>query len=134
MSVGLETEKIITVLERLSKNELPSGLKKRITEWTATYGKIRLVLKHNRYYLESSEVEFLKLLVSDAVISQCRMYREEEQAGQVVFGRDAAPRRDYAIPGTKENERGQLDAADGMGEGQDIEDDLGAVIGIHRSE
>lgn len=138
MSVGLETDVIIKVLERLSKNDLPDALKRRIASWTATYGKVRLVLKHNRYYLESTEERFLKFLMSDTVISSCRVYRDEENGDQVVFGKEAAPRRDYALPGTKEARRAEMGdegiGADGEEDDLGEADDLGAVIGLDRAD
>ncbi|KAH0180116.1 DNA repair helicase rad25, partial [Aureobasidium melanogenum] len=53
VSVGLTTEDIIRQLEVFSKTRLPDSLKEFIFTSTQSYGKIRLVLKHNRYYIES---------------------------------------------------------------------------------
>lgn len=48
VSVGLETETIITVLNRLSKVAVDEGLKIFIRRSTQNYGRVKLVLKHNR--------------------------------------------------------------------------------------
>jgi DNA excision repair protein ERCC-3 len=140
MSVGLETRSITEVLNRLSKIPLPAKLEARIKDWTSSYGKIRLVLKHNKYFLESSVPEFLRMLLNDPVIAPCKVVREDEE-GQQVFGMEkgSAARRDYFIPGTEEArraERGEA-GADGQpqrpGHGQ-RDDVIGAVIGIDQSE
>ena len=139
MSVGLETKDIIDVLRRLSKIPLPPRLEARIRDWTSSYGKIRLVLKHNRYYLESTVPEFLQTLLNDPVIKPCRVIREDD-TGQEVFGveRAAVPRRDFMIPGTEEArraERGDAETEPGVGrQGRERDDVIGAVIGIDESD
>jgi DNA excision repair protein ERCC-3 len=45
VATNIETESIINVLERLSKNMLPVQVKKFIRDCTSKYGKARLVLK-----------------------------------------------------------------------------------------
>lgn len=136
MSVGLETNDIIEVLSRLSKIKLAPPLIERIRSWTSSYGKIKLVLKHNKYSLESSVPEFLQALLKDEVIGPCRVITQpgtESATGQEVatFGLEtnARPRRDFAIPGT--------DAARNPGKEKDPkekdkDDVIGAVIGIDR--
>lgn len=46
---------------------------------TVSYGKVKLVLKHNRYYVESAHAAVVKKLLNDTVISQCRKYDSLEQ-------------------------------------------------------
>ncbi|OMO65042.1 putative rad25/xp-B DNA repair helicase [Corchorus olitorius] len=53
VSVGLETETIISVLNKLSKTKLPKEIIDFIHASTANYGKVKLVLKKNRYFIES---------------------------------------------------------------------------------
>jgi DNA excision repair protein ERCC-3 len=53
VSVGLETETIIAVLNKLSKTKLPKEMIDFIHGSTANYGKVKLVLKKNRYFVES---------------------------------------------------------------------------------
>lgn len=48
VSVGLDTETIISVLGRLSKVALDGGVLAFVRESTQNYGKVKLVLKHNR--------------------------------------------------------------------------------------
>lgn len=53
VSAGLETETIISVLSKLSKTKLPSEIIDFIHGSTTNYGKVKLVLKKNRYFVES---------------------------------------------------------------------------------
>ncbi|CAN6839457.1 unnamed protein product, partial [Brassica oleracea] len=74
VSVGLETETIISVLNKLSKTKLPKDMIDFINASTANYGKVKLVLKKNRYFIESPFPEVLKKLGNDVVISKARFY------------------------------------------------------------
>ncbi|KAM0015543.1 putative DNA helicase chromatin remodeling SNF2 family [Helianthus debilis subsp. tardiflorus] len=76
VSVGLETKTIIDVLNKLSKTKLPKEMIDFIHESTANYGKVKLVLKKNRYLVESPFPEVLKRLLSDEVISRARIFNE----------------------------------------------------------
>lgn len=49
VSVGLQTHDIIEYLKRLSKTSIPEGIVQFIQLCTLSYGKVKLVLKHNRY-------------------------------------------------------------------------------------
>ncbi|XP_015939445.1 general transcription and DNA repair factor IIH helicase subunit XPB1 [Arachis duranensis] len=76
VSVGLETETIISVLNKLSKTKLPKEMISFIHDSTANYGKVKLVLKKNRYFIESPFPEVLKTLLKDEVISRARITSE----------------------------------------------------------
>lgn len=76
VSVGLETETIITVLNKLSKTKLPKEMIDFIQASTANYGKVKLVLKKNRYFIESPFPEVLKKLLKDEVIGKARISTE----------------------------------------------------------
>ncbi|XP_050228218.1 general transcription and DNA repair factor IIH helicase subunit XPB1 [Mercurialis annua] len=76
VSVGLETETIISVLNKLSKTKLPKEMIEFIHGSTANYGKVKLVLKKNRYLVESPFPEVLKRLLQDEVISRARLTTE----------------------------------------------------------
>ncbi|CAD7002746.1 unnamed protein product [Ceratitis capitata] len=77
VSVGLQTHDIIEYLKRLSKTSIPEGIIEFIKLCTLSYGKVKLVLKHNRYFIESPHPEILQKLLKDPVIQQCRLKREE---------------------------------------------------------
>ena len=72
VSVGLETEDIIEYLTRLSKTSIPQGIIDFIKLCTQSYGKVKLVLKHNRYYVESAHVKVIQTLLRDDDIAKCR--------------------------------------------------------------
>lgn len=107
MSVGLMTSDIIEVLARLSKTPIPPVLLDSIRTWTASYGKIKLVLKHNRYYLESKWPDLLQTLLRDDIIKNARVTGVEvdptvELGGVGGMGREAGPKRaGLVIPGTE---------------------------------
>ncbi|TFK72966.1 DNA helicase [Pluteus cervinus] len=73
VSVGLQTEDIIEVLNRLSKVPVPDSITSFIRERTLSYGKVKLVLKHNRYFVESSHPDTLQILLKDRVIRDARL-------------------------------------------------------------
>lgn len=57
-----------------------SGIIEFIRICTESYGKVKLVLKQNRYFVESSHPEVLQKLLKDPVIQNCRLKRSEEDA------------------------------------------------------
>lgn len=73
VSVGLQTHDILEYLTRLSKASLPDGIVQYIEMCTLSYGKVKLVLKHNRYFVESNHPECLQKLLKDPVIQECRL-------------------------------------------------------------
>ncbi|XP_026762625.1 general transcription and DNA repair factor IIH helicase subunit XPB [Galleria mellonella] len=79
VSVGLQTTDIIEYLQRLSKCAVPAGIIEFIQLCTLSYGKVKLVLKHNRYLVESKHVEVLQKLLRDPVIQQCRLRRDGDE-------------------------------------------------------
>ncbi|XP_039125392.1 LOW QUALITY PROTEIN: general transcription and DNA repair factor IIH helicase subunit XPB1-like [Dioscorea cayenensis subsp. rotundata] len=81
VSVGLETETIVSVLNKLSKTKLPQEMIDFIYASTANYGKVKLVLKKNRYFIESPFPEVLRTLLRDDVISRARISQYEDSHG-----------------------------------------------------
>ncbi|GAB4834440.1 General transcription and DNA repair factor IIH helicase subunit xpb1 [Ancistrocladus abbreviatus] len=76
VSVGLDTETIVSVLNKLSKTKLPKDMIDFIYASTANYGKVKLVLKKNRYFIESPYPEVLKKLLKDDIIAKARISAE----------------------------------------------------------
>ncbi|XP_046850585.1 general transcription and DNA repair factor IIH helicase subunit XPB-like isoform X2 [Xenia sp. Carnegie-2017] len=72
VSVGLQTNDIIEYLRRLSKTSVPDGIIQFIKLCTLSYGKVKLVLKHNRYFVESAFPEVLQKLLRDPDVEKCR--------------------------------------------------------------
>lgn len=85
VSVGLQTHDIIEYLNRLSKTTIPQGIVDFIKLCTLSYGKVKLVLKHNKYFVESPHPEVLQKLLKDPVIQECRLRRTAEEGGEELI-------------------------------------------------
>ncbi|XP_044208553.1 general transcription and DNA repair factor IIH helicase subunit XPB [Thunnus albacares] len=73
VSVGLQTSDIVEYLQKLSKTSVPDGIVQFIKLCTVSYGKVKLVLKHNRYFVESAFPDVIQRLLQDNVIRECRL-------------------------------------------------------------
>lgn len=85
VSVGLQTADIIEYLRRLSKTTLPDGIMEFIKLCTVSYGKVKLVLKHNRYFVESITPDVIQVLLKDPVIQECRLREEMEDTAMKML-------------------------------------------------
>lgn len=81
VSVGLQTNDIIEYLKRLSKTSIPQGIIEFIQLCTLSYGKVKLVLKQNKYFVESPHPEILQKILKDPVVQSCRLKRAESTEG-----------------------------------------------------
>ncbi|XP_068102175.1 general transcription and DNA repair factor IIH helicase/translocase subunit XPB [Hyperolius riggenbachi] len=84
VSVGLQTSDIIEYLQKLSKTGVPDGIVQFIKLCTVSYGKVKLVLKHNRYFVESAHPEVIQNLLQDKVIRNCRLRNEEGEETELI--------------------------------------------------
>ncbi|CAH7684731.1 P-loop containing nucleoside triphosphate hydrolase protein [Phakopsora pachyrhizi] len=146
ISVGLQTEDIIDVLNRLSKVSVSAQLSEFIRESTASYGKVKLVLKKNSYHVESSDPEVLRRLLRDSVISQARLIADEKESSvpkdgtmmKFGFNQDIAPKKgDLVIPGTKLTAEGSTQGTSvATGDKTKPADDelFGAIIGVDNAD
>ena len=73
MSYGLTTETIAKVLDKLSKSALPEKVRAYIMKSTTNYGKVKLVLEDNKFYIESADAAILHRLLEDDVIKGARV-------------------------------------------------------------
>ncbi|KAL6947509.1 DNA repair helicase RAD25 [Hanseniaspora osmophila] len=73
VSVGLEPDDIISVLDRLSKVPVAQSIINFIKGATVSYGKVKLVIKHNRYFVETTQTDILQMLLRDPVIGKLRI-------------------------------------------------------------
>ncbi|KAJ2799035.1 DNA repair helicase RAD25, partial [Coemansia guatemalensis] len=124
VSVGLNTNDIIEVLNRLSKVPVPPDVISVINQCTKSYGKVKVVLKHNRYYVESSYPSILQRLLRDPVIMQARVFPEADTAGTVskdgIITQKVSQMDDISIGGLKKPSTTNESAGDGArGEAQD---------------
>lgn len=90
VSVGLQTNDIIEYLKRLSKTTIPGGIVEFIQLCTLSYGKVKLVLKHNKYFVESAHPEVLQKLLKDPVVQSCRLRRNEADDEFIKSKQEAA--------------------------------------------
>jgi hypothetical protein len=84
VATNITTDSIVSVLERLSKNQLPKSVQTFIRECTKQYGKAKLVLKHNKVYVESENPQVLRDLLRDPTIAKARV--KETDAGADAEG------------------------------------------------
>ncbi|KAF5603296.1 DNA excision repair ERCC-3 [Fusarium pseudocircinatum] len=96
VSVGLNGEDIISTLDKFLKTELPRGIKEFIRSCTKSYGKVKLVLKSNKYFVESSDADVLQTLLKDSIIGPLRVNSSDE-----ITTTRAPALGGLVIPGTK---------------------------------
>ncbi|CAJ0550178.1 Ff.00g101080.m01.CDS01 [Fusarium sp. VM40] len=96
VSVGLNPEDIINTLDRFLKTELPPSIRKFIASCTKSYGKVKLVLKNNKYFVESIDAEILQMLLKDEIIGPLRV-----QGSDQITTMRAPALGGLVIPGTK---------------------------------
>ncbi|XP_048880338.1 general transcription and DNA repair factor IIH helicase subunit XPB isoform X1 [Brienomyrus brachyistius] len=113
VSVGLQTGDIIEYLQKLSKTSVPDGIVQFIKLCTVSYGKVKLVLKHNRYFVESTFPDVIQRLLQDSVIRDCRLRTAEggetELITEVISNKSAISKSvaDGAGPSTSQLPEGQ---------------------------
>jgi len=99
---------------------VPESIIDFIRERTLSYGKVKLVLKHNKYFVESSHPETLQLLLKDKVIREARVISQQVDTSikASTFTTAKAPvKGNLVIPGTKEAEKKKEEAASGKSGG-----------------
>lgn len=124
VSVGLETDDIILVLNRLSKVPVAESIINFIKAATVSYGKVKLVLKHNRYFVESTQADILQMLLKDPVIGPLRIQSSENIVTSNGLITSASEPSNIVIPGTKKNDSTKEDPAN-----NGAEDIFASVVG-----
>ena len=97
VSVGLAPQDIIRSLDKLTKTPLPDEIKDFILVCTRAFGKVKLVLKYNHYFLETQDSQVLQKLVQDEVIKNHMM-----EGDGVIRTENAPTMGGLVIPGTKD--------------------------------
>lgn len=98
------------------KVPVPESIITFIRERTLSYGKVKLVLKHNKYFVESSHPDTLQLLLKDKVIREARVISQQTDNSikAATFTTAKAPvKGNLVIPGTKEAEKRKEEVATG---------------------
>ncbi len=125
VATNIDTESIVKVLDRLSKNVLPESVATFIRECTKKYGKAKLVLKHNKFYVESEHHDVLRELLRDSKISQARIVEEESTS---TAGGGSADKDGFVVTTKAEEMEENLNmlresTEDDSDEGEDENDD-----------
>ncbi|KAL9112295.1 MAG: hypothetical protein Q9227_003413 [Pyrenula ochraceoflavens] len=97
LSVGLTGEDILRTLSTLSKSPLAKSVVEFVEKNTKSYGKVRIVLRENRFFVETEESDIIQMLLADPVIGPCRVENSEQM---VIQG--TVPKGGIIIPGTKD--------------------------------
>lgn len=139
VSVGLETADIIAVLNRLSKVPVAESIINFIESATVSYGKVKLVLKHNRYFVESPQADILQMLLKDPVIGALRVDSANLTSSNGLTTAKAPTQGGLVIPGTKPGESSDnvediYAAVVGEKAAQEEEDDDDAFDAVHSFE
>jgi DNA excision repair protein ERCC-3 len=119
---------------------VPESIIQFIRSCTVSYGKVKLVLKHNRYFVESSHPDTLQYLLKDRVIREARIVsaQTDNSIKAATFTTSKAPvKGNLAIPGTKESEKKKDDkSTDGQPPAAELFTSVvgveGGKQGIHR--
>lgn len=101
-----------------TKVPVPESIVSFIRERTLSYGKVKLVLKHNKYFVESTHPETLQVLLKDKIIREARVHSQQTDNSikAATFTTSKAPvKGNLVIPGTKEVDKKRDDAASGKG-------------------
>ncbi|KAK5101078.1 DNA repair helicase RAD25 [Lithohypha guttulata] len=83
LSVGLKGDDIINALDKFAKTGVPQEIKEFVHRNTLTYGKVRLVLRENRFWVESEDDEVIHRLLADPTIASCKAAGAEVETGVV---------------------------------------------------
>lgn len=139
--MGLETEDIIEVLNRLSKVPVPSNITEFIRQCTLSYGKVKLVLKHNRYYVESSHPDILQMLLKDPTINAGRIIRNENdqiisapEGSNALIVNSKPTGKDLNIPGVQKLKEEKPLSAEEEARKKEEEKLFGAVVRIDKED
>lgn len=118
------------MLNRLSKVPVPESITQFIRERTLSYGKVKLVLKHNKYFVESSHPETLQILLKDKTIREARVHSQavDTSIKAATFTTGKAPvKGNLVIPGTKPAENKKGEASNGKSGAVDL---FASVVGV----
>ncbi len=96
VSVGLNPQDIINTLNRFLKTAVPTVIRDFIISTTDSFGKVKVVLKNTKYFLESNDPAILQKLLKDSVIGPLRV--DERQGISTTV---APSMNGLVIPGTQ---------------------------------
>jgi DNA excision repair protein ERCC-3 len=109
VAVSRSTESIIKILNILCKTDVPKEVEQYIRDSTYTFGKAKLVLKDNRFYVESKFPDVLRELLRNPNIAVARLMDQENAESQNVDGGQGAG--ENGTEGRKQGADGFLESA-----------------------
>lgn len=137
---GLFGYKEICVDAYVLQVPVPDSIIEFIKERTLSYGKVKLVLKHNKYYVESSHPATLQFLLKDKTIREARVISQEVDSSikAVTFTTNKAPVKGV-VTGTEEAERKRQEELNGKVPGTALvpsndADLFTSVVGVENDE
>lgn len=80
-SLGLTTDEIVSTLKKLSKVDISPALAKYIEKRTSRCGKVKLLLHHTRYFVESQDPKILARLLKHPLIAEARQSLIDRDTG-----------------------------------------------------
>ncbi|GAW80069.1 DNA repair helicase RAD25 [Plasmodium gonderi] len=78
ISVGITLDELLINLDKFSKNSLPDELVHNIKKSAESFGKAKLVLRENKYYIEATNKSELDYLLKNNIIKNARLYSNED--------------------------------------------------------
>jgi DNA excision repair protein ERCC-3 len=129
----------LQVLNRLSKVPIPQSIIDSIEERTRSYGKVKLVLKHNKYFIESTHPETIQFLLKDKTIREARVIATQPAADNSIsantFGNGKVPAKPSLVASGAADAQKKKDEVTGKSNGASAEaqtdaDLFTSVVGV----
>ncbi|KKY15903.1 putative dna repair helicase rad25 [Phaeomoniella chlamydospora] len=129
LSVGLSGDDIIKTLEKLSKTPVADSVKEFINKHTKSYGRVRLVLRENKFFLESEDPEIIQMLLRDEIVGPCRIADTQATKGTQKMGGLIIPgTRDAAGARQNPDQAPQMQGTEGRDPEKQAEEDMLAAL------
>jgi len=115
----------------MSKVPVPDSITNFIRERTHPHGKVILVLKHNKYYVESSHPEALQTLLKDDVIRSAWVHTQavDDTIKAATFTTGNAPVEGrLTIHGKRRDDKAMIDTTDYPSSMQVVGADAGDIF------
>lgn len=132
-AVAKDADSILPALEEMSKNPVPHAVRDTIRKHMSRFGRVRLVLRDNKFFIESARPEALKRVLEyvhnkgygDAIVGEAEAEKEAEREAE----------KEAEKSGEKEGEEGGDKAAPNFDEVLDSNADADGVVSLRlRSE
>eukprot|EP01054_Gregarina_sp_Poly1_P007479 Gregarina_sp_Poly_1__7478@NODE_416_length_8734_cov_134_157609_g338_i0_p1_GENE_NODE_416_length_8734_cov_134_157609_g338_i0NODE_416_length_8734_cov_134_157609_g338_i0_p1_ORF_typecomplete_len848_score138_71ERCC3_RAD25_C/PF16203_5/1_5e81Helicase_C_3/PF13625_6/3_1e33ResIII/PF04851_15/1_3e20SNF2_N/PF00176_23/4_7e09SNF2_N/PF00176_23/1_3e03Helicase_C/PF00271_31/2_4e08AAA_30/PF13604_6/1_4AAA_30/PF13604_6/0_00024AAA_11/PF13086_6/2_6e03AAA_11/PF13086_6/0_033AAA_11/PF13086_6/4_4e02AAA_19/PF13245_6/2_9AAA_19 len=75
LSMGIQLQELLEGLDRYSKNDIPSVLERELRTHGSSFGKVKLVLRDGKYFIESPWRDELELMASNPTIAAARVQK-----------------------------------------------------------